>query len=101
MASTPGHSLQGNSSVVKCNVPKCTDAENSSKRIPGTVFGHIGQGSGDQRSCVDHQGQSPRSQAGSSGRGPREFLGRLEGIVEITGDIESPIEPADAWDAAR
>lgn len=31
----------------------------------------------------------------------REFLGRLEGIVEITGDIESPIEPADSWDAVR
>jgi hypothetical protein len=24
---------------------------------------------------------------------PREFLGRLEGIVKIIGDIESPIEP--------
>jgi antitoxin (DNA-binding transcriptional repressor) of toxin-antitoxin stability system len=31
----------------------------------------------------------------------REFLGRLEGIVKIIGDIESPIEHADAWDAAR
>lgn len=32
---------------------------------------------------------------------PREFLGRLGGIVTITGDIESPIEPADLWDATR
>jgi prevent-host-death family protein len=32
---------------------------------------------------------------------PREFLGRLEGIVKIVGDIESAIEPADAWDALR
>ena len=32
---------------------------------------------------------------------PREFLGRLEGIVKIVGDIESSIEPTDAWDAAR
>lgn len=32
---------------------------------------------------------------------PREFLGRLEGIVKIIGDIESPIEHADASDAAR
>lgn len=32
---------------------------------------------------------------------PRKFLGRLEGIVKIVGDIESPIEPADAWDVAR
>jgi len=34
-------------------------------------------------------------------KAPREFLGRLEGIVKIIGDIESPIEPADTWDAAR
>jgi prevent-host-death family protein len=32
---------------------------------------------------------------------PREFLGRLDGIVKIIGNIESPIEPADSWDAAR
>jgi len=32
---------------------------------------------------------------------PREFLGRLEGIVKIFGDIESPIERADSWDAVR
>jgi prevent-host-death family protein len=32
---------------------------------------------------------------------PRKFLGRLEGIVKITGDIESAIEPADSWDAVR
>ncbi len=32
---------------------------------------------------------------------PRDFLGRLEGIVRIVGDIESPIEPAEAWEALR
>jgi prevent-host-death family protein len=32
---------------------------------------------------------------------PREFLGRLEGIVRVVGDIESPIEPLDAWNALR
>jgi prevent-host-death family protein len=32
---------------------------------------------------------------------PREFLGRLEGIVKIIGDIESPIEPADSWNAVQ
>jgi prevent-host-death family protein len=26
----------------------------------------------------------------------RKFLGRLEGIVKIIGDIESPIEPAES-----
>ncbi len=29
------------------------------------------------------------------------FLGRLEGIVRITGDIESPIELPEAWEALR
>jgi len=31
----------------------------------------------------------------------REFLGRLEGIIRIVGDIESPVEPAEAWESAR
>jgi prevent-host-death family protein len=30
-----------------------------------------------------------------------EFLGRLQGIIRIVGDIESPIEPAEAWDALK
>ena len=33
--------------------------------------------------------------------GGRDFIGRLEGIVRIVGDIESPIEPADAWESSR
>lgn len=32
---------------------------------------------------------------------PREFLGRLEGVVKIVGDVESPIEPPDAWEVLR
>ena len=32
---------------------------------------------------------------------PSDFLGRLEGVVRIVGDIESPIEPPEAWDALR
>jgi prevent-host-death family protein len=32
---------------------------------------------------------------------PHEFLGRLEGLVKIMGDIESPIEPSDVWEASR
>ena len=31
----------------------------------------------------------------------RPFIGRLEGNVRITGNIESPIEPRDAWEALR
>ena len=30
-----------------------------------------------------------------------DFLGRLQGIVTITGDIESPVEPPEAWDSLR
>ena len=27
------------------------------------------------------------------------FLGRLEGVVKIVGDIESPVEPPESWEA--
>ncbi len=33
--------------------------------------------------------------------GTRQFLGRLEGRVRITGNIEEPIEPPEAWEALR
>jgi len=28
-------------------------------------------------------------------------LGRLKGIIRIVGDIESPVEPPEAWDALK
>ena len=31
----------------------------------------------------------------------RDFIGRLEGIVRIVGDIESPVEPLEAWEVLR
>ena len=31
----------------------------------------------------------------------RDLVGRLEGIVFIQGDVESPIEPPEAWDSTR
>jgi prevent-host-death family protein len=30
-----------------------------------------------------------------------DLIGRLEGIISISGDIESPIEPSEAWDSLR
>jgi prevent-host-death family protein len=30
-----------------------------------------------------------------------EFIGRLEGIITIVGDIESPVVPLEDWDALR
>ncbi len=33
--------------------------------------------------------------------GGREFLGRLAGQVRITGEIEAPVEPIEAWEALR
>jgi prevent-host-death family protein len=32
---------------------------------------------------------------------PRDFLGSLAGIIRIQGDIESPIEPPEAWEVLR
>jgi prevent-host-death family protein len=31
----------------------------------------------------------------------RPFLGRLEGVIKIIGDIESPVVPAEHWEALR
>ena len=31
----------------------------------------------------------------------REFLGRLKGVIRIMGDIESPVEPPEAWESLR
>lgn len=30
-----------------------------------------------------------------------DFIGRLVGVVKIVGDIESPVEPPEAWDALK
>jgi prevent-host-death family protein len=32
---------------------------------------------------------------------PDKFLGRLRGVIKIVGDIESPVEPREAWKALR
>jgi prevent-host-death family protein len=32
---------------------------------------------------------------------PEDFLGCLAGMIEIVGDIESPIEPPEAWKVLR
>jgi prevent-host-death family protein len=29
---------------------------------------------------------------------PRKFIGRLKGIFEVVGDIESPVVPPQAWE---
>ena len=31
----------------------------------------------------------------------RDFFGCLAGIIEIVGDIESPVQPAEDWEALR
>jgi prevent-host-death family protein len=30
-----------------------------------------------------------------------EFIGRLEGVVRILGDVQSPIEPPGSWEVLR
>jgi prevent-host-death family protein len=32
---------------------------------------------------------------------PDDFIGCLEGIITIVGDIESPVTPLEDWDALR
>jgi prevent-host-death family protein len=29
---------------------------------------------------------------------PRKFIGQLKGVFEIVGDIESPVDPPEAWE---
>jgi prevent-host-death family protein len=31
----------------------------------------------------------------------RKFLGRLKGVIRMVGDIESPVEPPEAWESLR
>lgn len=30
-----------------------------------------------------------------------DFIGRLKGVIRVVGDIESPIEPPEAWEVLR
>jgi prevent-host-death family protein len=34
-------------------------------------------------------------------RSSDDFIGRLEGVVKIVGDIESPVEPPESWEVLR
>lgn len=36
-----------------------------------------------------------------AGKAGKDLIGRLEGVIEIVGDVESPIEPPEAWESAR
>jgi prevent-host-death family protein len=31
----------------------------------------------------------------------RKFLGRLKGVIRMVGDIDSPVEPPEAWESLR
>ena len=33
--------------------------------------------------------------------GTSDFMGRLQGVVRIVGDIESPVEPPESWEVLR
>jgi prevent-host-death family protein len=33
--------------------------------------------------------------------GEDDFIGRLKGVFRVVGDIESPVEPPEAWESAR
>jgi prevent-host-death family protein len=44
---------------------------------------------------------NPVARVVPAGRPVRKFLDRLKGIIKIVGDIESPVEPPEAWEALR
>lgn len=44
---------------------------------------------------------SPPAKPAAADASADNFLGRLQGVVTITGDIESPVEPAQAWEVLR
>jgi antitoxin (DNA-binding transcriptional repressor) of toxin-antitoxin stability system len=37
----------------------------------------------------------------TAGSSSDDFIGRLQGVVKIVGDIESPVEPPENWEALR
>jgi hypothetical protein len=41
--------------------------------------------------------RKPVAKPASAGKAKPDFIGRLEGVFRIVGDIESPIEP-EAWE---
>lgn len=50
---------------------------------------------------ADHKTRKPIAQLVPASQHSDDFLGRLKGIVKITGDIESSPEPLDAWNAPK
>ena len=87
--------------MVNGNVPKCSDEEIPLKEFRARCLAILDRVQKTKEAVLITNGGRPVAKLVPAEEGPREFLGRLEGIVKIIGDIESPIEPTDSWDAAR
>ncbi|MGB8130951.1 MAG: type II toxin-antitoxin system prevent-host-death family antitoxin [Candidatus Angelobacter sp.] len=82
-------------------MPRCSDAESSSKKIRARCLAILDRVQKTKEAVLITKSGRPVAKLVPAEESPREFLGRLEGMVKIIGDIESPVEHADAWDAAR
>jgi hypothetical protein len=45
--------------------------------------------------------QSNGSKPMKRSQASKQFIGRLKGVFKIVGDIESPVEPLEAWETLR
>ena len=52
------------------------------------------------RVLITKRGQ-PLAKLVPGGKASDDFIGSLEGVITIVGDIESPIVPLEDWDALR
>jgi hypothetical protein len=60
-----------------------------------------GTGEIHERTDRDHQTWKAGRQLLAADNLEDDFIGRLEGVVRIGGDIESPLVPLGAWDALK
>jgi prevent-host-death family protein len=61
----------------------------------------LGEVSATRESVVITRNGKPVVKLVPMGGEAKDFLGCLTGIIEIVGDIESPVEPPDAWEVLR
>ena len=53
------------------------------------------------RARADHQARAAFAKLVPAEKPSDDFIGRLEGIITIVGDIESPVVPLEDWDVLR
>lgn len=61
----------------------------------------LGQVSATRESVVVTRNGKPVVKLVPMGSEAKDFLGCLTGIIEVVDDIESPVEPPEAWEVLR